>query len=162
MAVNVKKADRRQLRFASLDDILADAEAVTAGGAVTPAVTGNWTAAQNIHHVAFTVRISSRGADFRIPLPIRMVGRALKFVGVHTRPIKPGVNPPAKIAAAFAPPPDISIADAWQKLRDEITYAKEHGMTHPSPLFGKLSHDDWIKAHCRHAELHFGFIRPAA
>ena len=160
MTVNTKTAERRKLQFGSLDDILADAEAVTAGGTADPPVTGNWTAAQNIHHVAFTVGMSNRGFDLPIPLPMKLFGRTLKLLGMHTKPINPGIKPPAKVAAAFAPPDDITVADALQKLRDEIAYAKEHGMTHPSPLFGKLSDDQWKTVHCRHAELHFGFIRP--
>lgn len=162
MTVNVKTADRRKLHFASLDDILADAEAITAAGTVDPPVTGNWTAAQNIYHVAFTVEMSNRGFDFSIPLPMKLIGRTLKLFGMHKKPINPGINPPPKVAAAFAPPDEVSVGDALQKLRDEIAYAKEHGMTFPSPLFGKLSNDDWVQTHCRHAELHFGFIRPAS
>lgn len=161
-AVNVKTAERRKLRFETLDDILVDVEVVTAGGAIDPPVTGNWTAAQNIYHVAFTVEMSNRGFDFSVPLPMKLVGRTLKLFKMHTKPISPGINPPAKVAAAFAPPADVTIGDAVQKLRDEVAYAKAHGMTHPSPLFGKLANDEWIQTHCRHAELHLSFIRPAA
>lgn len=49
---------------------------------------------------------------------------------------------------------------ALAKLRDEVDYAKAHGMKHPSPLFGPLTNDAWIQAHCRHAELHHSFIHP--
>ncbi len=31
---------------------------------------------------------------------------------------------------------------------------------HPSPIFGALLHEDWIKGNLRHAELHFGFLHP--
>jgi len=159
MPVNVKKADRRTLKFSNLDDLLADAEAVTRGGTHDAPATGNWSAAQNIYHVAFTIGMANRGSDIKIPLPMKFVGRTLKLLGAHAKSINPGINPPAKVAAAFAPPQDVAVDAAMQKLRDEIAYAKEHGMKFPSPLFGKLTHDQWVQMHCRHAELHFGFIQ---
>ncbi len=157
MPNNVKTAQRRPLHFDTLDDILADATAVTSGA---HHVTGNWTAAQNIWHVAHTVGMSNRGFDFKVPLVMKLLGRTLKLLGLHTKPIKPGIKPPGRVAAAFAPPPDVSLEMAVAKLRDEITHAKAHGMHHPSPLFGKLSHAQWIQTHCRHAELHHSFIHP--
>ena len=30
--------------------------------------------------------------------------------------------------------------------------------THPSPLFGKLTHDQWVGLHCNHAAMHLGFL----
>jgi len=157
--VNVKTAERRTLHFDTLDDIVRDVETVTAG---PHHVTGNWTAAQNIWHVAHTVALSNRGFDFKVPLPMKLIGRTLKLLGMHTKPINPGINPPAKVAAAFAPPHDVALEMAIAKLRDEVQYARTHGMNHPSPLFGKLSHDTWIQTHCRHAELHLSFIAPSS
>ncbi|MEM7625694.1 MAG: DUF1569 domain-containing protein [Planctomycetota bacterium] len=160
--VNVKTADRRKLHFDTLDEIVADAEAVTDGGETDPTVTGNWTAAQIIYHVAFTIGMANRGIDLQIPLPMRLFGKTLKLFGMHTKTFNPGIKPPPKVAAAFAPPEGTTLDAAMQKLRDEVAYAKEHGMTHPSPLFGRLTHDEWIQVNCRHAELHFGFIRAEA
>jgi hypothetical protein len=158
MAVNVKLSDRRALAFETLDDILRDAEQITSGAHRT---TGNWTAAQNIHHLAFAIGMANRGIDLKIPLAMKLVGRGLRLLGQHVKPIKPGIKPPARIAAAFEPPKDVELHEALQLLRDEIDYAKQRGMTHPSPLFGKLSDAEWIEVHCRHAELHLSFIRPA-
>ena len=155
MTVNVKKAERRRLHFESLDDIVADAEAVTSG---PHRVTGNWSAAQNFEHVAKLMAISNRGIDMPVPVPMKLLGRTLKVLGMHRKPFNPGLKPPAKVARVFAPDPEISLDEAIQHLRDEVAYAKQHGMTHPSPLFGKLSNDDWVAVHCRHAELHFAFI----
>ena len=157
MTVNIKTADRRVLKFDTLDDIVRDVEAIASG---PHRVTGNWTAAQNIWHVAHTVAMSNRGFDFKVPLVMKLLGRMLKGLGMHTKPIKPGFNPPGKVAAAFAPPPDVSLEMAVAKLRDEVAYAKAHGMHHPSPLFGKLTHEQWTQLHCRHAELHHSFIHP--
>lgn len=160
MPVNVKTAARRELHFNSLDDLLADAESTTAHGTRTPATTGNWSAPQIIQHIATSLHLGNHGAGFSVSLPVRMFGRVLKLLGVHTKPMKPGIKPPAKIAAAFAPAADITIAAAMQHLREEVAYAKEHGITHPSALFGKMTPDEAVQMNCRHAEMHFGFIQP--
>jgi len=158
MPVNVKTAVRRELYFDSLDEVLADAESVTDQATAT----GNWTPPQIIDHVAFGLHVLNHGADFKLPAPFRWFGRVMKMLGTHTKPMKPGINPPAKIAAAFAPSPDITLEAAKQKLRDEIAYANQHGMHHPSPLFGQMTPDECIQMNCRHAEMHFGFIQPTA
>jgi hypothetical protein len=157
MSVNVKAAARRELHFETLDDILADAEQVTAG---PHHATGNWTAAQNLWHVAFTIGMLGRGLDQSFPLPMKVLGRVLRTFKMHVKPIKPGLNPPSKVAAVFHPPEETTLDAALQKLRDEIAYANENGMPHPSPLFGKLPPDQAVAMQCRHAELHLGFIHP--
>lgn len=154
---NVKTAERRPLQFNTLDDIVADASTVTSG---PHRVTGNWTAAQNIWHIAQLLEISNHGSNFKVPLAMKLVGRLLKLLGRHTKPFNPGIKPPAKVAREFAPPAETSLPMALAKLRDEVDYAKAHGMKHPSPLFGPLTNDAWIQAHCRHAELHHSFIHP--
>lgn len=156
MPVNVKTAARRELHYDTLDEVLADANAVTE----QTTATGNWTPPQIIDHVAFGVHMLNHGVDLKIPLPMKLFGRTLKLFGMHTKPMRPGIKPPAKIASVFAPPPDITLDAAKQKLRDEVAYANEHGMHHPSPLFGQLTPDECIQINCRHAELHFGFLKP--
>lgn len=154
--VNVKTATRRTLHFDNLDQLLAEAEAFTDAATVT----GNWTPAQIIHHVAFGIKMLNHGIDLKVPLPMKLFGRTMKMFGMHTKPMKPGINPPAKIAAAFAPPQDVTLEQAKQFLREEVGFANENGMNHPSPLFGQMSPQDCIQMNCRHAEMHFGFIQP--
>ena len=42
-----------------------------------------------------------------------------------------------------------------------IERAGSQRMKHPSPVLGKLSHEQWEQLHCRHAELHLSFLHPA-
>lgn len=158
--VNVKTADRRSLHFDTLEEVLSDAETITDGGHTDPPTTGNWNAAQIIYHIAQTIHMANHGGSFTVPFPVKLMGRTLKLFGVHRKPIKPGINPPGKVAAAFAAPDGVTLDQAMDKLRTEVATANQHEMSHPSPLFGKLSHNDWVHANCRHAELHFGFIKP--
>ncbi len=57
------------------------------------------------------------------------------------------------------PPADVTWEDAVEHLRTIISRAKDEGMTGRSPVFGQLTHDEWVQMHCRHAELHFSFLR---
>lgn len=156
--INVKKAKRRTLHFESFDEVLAEAESFTDDWTTT----GNWTAAQNVYHVAFGIQMLNHGCEMSAPLGMKIFGRLLKLFGMHIKPIQPGIKPPKKITEAFWPPEDVSLDEAKAKLRDEIAYAKEHGMHHPSPLFGKLTPDEALKINLRHAELHFSFVHPPA
>ncbi|MEE9403639.1 MAG: DUF1569 domain-containing protein [Algisphaera sp.] len=155
MAVNLKKAQRRTLHFNTLADILADAQTITAAPHHT---TGNWTAPQIIDHVTRVMGFSNHGTDLRLPLPMRLFGSILKRTGGYRKPISPGVKLPQSIVKHFVAPSNITLDDAISQLRTEIETATTTDMSHPSPFFGSLTHDQWIPFHCRHAELHFSFI----
>ena len=157
MPINPRNATRRTLRFTTLDDVLVDAETVTAGPHHT---TGNWTAAQIVHHVATLMRVANHGGGPRLPRPVRLVGRVLKLAGVHRRPLKPGIKMPGSVKKHFLGPPDLPLADALALLREQVATANATPMPHPSPLFGRLEPDVWVEVHCRHAELHFSFVHP--
>ena len=57
---------------------------------------------------------------------------------------------------------DVTWEDAMKRLRTEVGRARDAGrMTRPSPILGRMSHNDWVRLPCRHAELHFSFMHPA-
>jgi hypothetical protein len=144
---------RRELRFASLAEILADAESI-ADKSVTGI--GGWTPAQNIDHVRRLIRVSHAGADFTMPWAFRVLGRLIKSRSLRS-PLKPGM----KTVDSFQPPAGLSLDDALAAFREEIRVASRPGaMSHPSPLFGPMTHEQWEQLHCRHAEHHFGYIVP--
>ncbi|MEM9296477.1 MAG: DUF1569 domain-containing protein [Planctomycetota bacterium] len=145
------KATRRELRFESLADILADAEAMAEAHVTT---LGGWTAAQNLDHVRRLIHISHAGADVTLPWFLRLFARMMKG-----RLLRSGMRPGLKTVAYFQPPDDITVEDALAAFRQEVNAASQPGaMRQPSPLLGKLSHAEWEQLHCRHAELHFGYV----
>ena len=152
-----KVTDRRTLSFQSLDDILADAEAIDGAQIRT---TGNWSAAQIVDHVASLIGFSIDGFPARAPLLLRIIGRMLK-----KRALRGGLDAGFKFPASFAflaPAADVTWEDAMKRLRTEVGRARDAGrMTRPSPILGRMSHNDWVRLHCRHAELHFSFMHPA-
>jgi len=122
---------------------------------------GNWTPAQIVAHVNQLIVMSLDGFHFRLTWLFRAVMRPLRgYFLKHGLPS--GVKFP-KGADDLAPPEDISWVQAVEQLRAAMRRL-EHGerMNQPSPVFGKLTHEQWEQLHCRHAELHFGFMHPAS
>jgi len=159
MPVNVKQAPRRELHFQSLDDILADVEAVTAEPHHSA---GNHSPTQLVWHVAYFIDKAVTGFGFRAPLPLWLLGNALRPLGIVNRPMKPGIRAPRSMDHRFWPGPEVTLEDARAYLRRAIDAARPPGsMTHPSPVLGKLTHAQWQTLHCRHAEMHLSFIHPA-
>jgi hypothetical protein len=158
MTIDTKKvAGRRAPSFTTIDQILADVEMLDRGEIES---LGNWTPAQIVEHVALFMDGSLDGFGFKAPLPLRMLGRVLRARG-FTRPIPPGFSLRGKIAK-FAPDANVT----WRQAVDHLRRVAERvrggaRMTAPSPMFGALTHEEWVSLHCRHAELHFSFMRPA-
>ena len=72
MTIDTKTiSGRRTLEFDTLDDVLADAEILTAKHATT---VGNWTLGQIFQHLANTMNLSIDGSDFRAPWYFRLIG----------------------------------------------------------------------------------------
>lgn len=154
--VNTKQVtDRRTLSFQSLDDILSDAETLASHPPIR--TTGNWTAAQIIQHIATFIDWSIDGFPFTAPLPLRVFGRMIRK-GAQRKPAPRGLKAPKGIMDHVVPA-DYALDDAMRSLRAAVMRVRAgKRMDKPSPLFGKLSHDEWMRIHCRHAEMHFGFM----
>lgn len=151
-------ATRRTLRFTSMAEILADVDQLAGSGRVVGL--GTWSPAQVLDHVRRVMVMSREGVDFAMPLPLRVFGRVFKPLLLRNT-LKPGIKIPKVATEAFDPPKDLEWAPSVAAFREEIAAASRPGaMTAVSPLVGPLSHADWERLHCRHAELHFGFIVP--
>ena len=147
--------DRRTLRFEDLDAICAEVDALDGNELRT---TGNWTPAQNLQHVTRTIDKSIDGFGVKAPLHIRLVLRAIKGRTLRN-PIKPGFQLP-EFMAAILPADDVTWTEATEHFRATmVRIADGATMSYPSPAFGKMTHDQWVQLHCRHAELHLGFIQ---
>ena len=72
--------------------------------------------------------------------------------------IKPGLPVPKKLSG-LRPDKDVKWDDALADLRGNIQrIGAGERMTAVSPLFGRMTHEDWVRLHCRHAELHLSFV----
>lgn len=148
---------RQTLTFRTLDDIARFVEPLPARGATS---TGRWSAAQNIEHIAAVIDASVDGFTFNAPFPIRVFATLMRKRFL-TKGFNPGIKMPSNVPASFNPGPDTQLDSAVQHLTKSIQRAKDKKMTVVSPIFGALSHDQWIDMHCRHAEMHFSHIHTA-
>ena len=155
-----KVSDRRKLSFTSMAEILGDIKTLDAGvgEGKTISATGNWTPAQIIEHVVYFVDGSIDGFEFKAPLIFRIFGKFARSQ-ILNNPMKPGFKLPASMRMVVPSPKSIW-PDAISHARKAILRVEAGKyMSKPSPLLGKMAHQDWVKLHCRHAEMHLSFIR---
>jgi hypothetical protein len=150
-------AERRQLHFNNLDDILADAEGLAKSGSVRNL--GNWSPGQVVQHVAIVMNKSIDGFVWRMPLPLRFIARTFLKRKFLTRPMKPGFKLPSHASAELGPPPT-SFEDGLQSLRQAVGRLKTTTNRSAHPAFGQLTAQEWNQIHCRHSEMHLSFLVP--
>ena len=151
-----KVTDRRTLRFARITDLTEDVDKLCEAGSVRS--TGNWTPAQIVTHVTSLIRMSIDDFTFKAPLVLRIIGPMIRS-RVLNRPMGAGINLRGGAAAALIPDPSVTWEHAVAELHKQVERIESGTrMTRPSPIFGKLEHEEWTQLHCRHAEMHFSFM----
>ena len=153
-----KVAGRRQLRFASLDEMVADAERLVA--APQTKTLGNWPLAELLSHLATAINSSIDDTFGLAPWYIRLVGPFLKRRFV-TKGFSAGFKLPKEIEPTFFPA-GRSSQEALDELRKAVGRTRTEQMTGRHPVLGKLTNDEWTQLHLRHAELHLSFALPGS
>jgi Protein of unknown function (DUF1569) len=154
-------AQRRQLQFNALDEVVPDAENLLATGYEKA---GNWDLAQVCGHLAEWMRFPVEGFP-KAPAPIRAVFWVLrktvgrkKFLGYITERTFPPGKPtmPQTVSSPGGDP-----RDAIEKLRKSVDRLKAYtGPIVPSPLFGAMTKDEAIRMQLVHAAHHLSFLVP--
>ncbi len=156
--VSTRKASgRRVLRFASLDDLLADVDRLAAAdrdGSVRRL--GNWTVGQSLGHIAAWMDYGFDGYPMAVPWFIRILGRIIKKRAVLA-PMRAGFRLPKTVDGTHATE-IISVDEGLRRLAAAAQRLKAQSPTMPNPVFGSLSHQQWIDLNLRHAELHLSFF----
>ncbi len=158
--VTATKPERRKLTFATLDDVVRDAENLLAKGYDKA---GKWDLAQVCSHLAEWMRFPMEGFP-KMPLFLRplfwlfrnTVGKAkrLKYVAEGMPSGKPTM--PQTVSQ---PGGDAAVAVA--KLKEVAErFAAYTGPIHPSPLFGAMTKDEALQLQLRHCEHHLSFLIP--
>jgi hypothetical protein len=146
---------RRTPRFHSYDEMLADAEALLAGGYERA---GNWNLGQNCSHIAKTMKKSLEGFPDLKPWPFRFAARLLVLGSIlkhqqHNRRF-PG-------PAYLMPAENEDDRAGLQELRAIVAKVKAHaGEFQIHPVFGQMSRPQWQDFHLWHAEHHLSFLLP--
>ena len=155
--VNTSKVQgRRELHFANLDEMLADAERLAAAPRVKQL--GNWTLGQALGHLAATMDTAVDGAKIQPPWFMRLMGRLMKKRVLKKMP--PGYQLPGDAARYVVPSSTLSTEDGIKKLRTAVSRLKATPDRQPSPFLGRLTLEESDRLQCSHAELHLSFFVP--
>ena len=154
MTIDTKTVSgRRTLEFDTLDDVLADAEILTARQAST---VGNWTLGQIFQHLANAMNLAIDGSDYRASWFLRLIG-PLILRSILKKGMSAGFKLSAPAAHLLIPEDDPGTEAGLESLREAITRMKTDDHREPHLAFGKMSREKWEKLHLRHAELHLSF-----
>lgn len=155
------KPARRPLRFGSLADAVADAEALLASGYDK---VGNWTLGQCTGHLANWLGYPIDGFP-RAPLPVRLVMAVLRATSgkrklkeyIETQSFPAG----APTAPQSVPTPDTADRDGVEKLKAAANRLMAYdGPIVPSPFFGPMDKATLLRLQCVHAAHHLSFLLP--
>jgi hypothetical protein len=149
--------NRRKLRFATLDDLMRDAmrlaEAERAG---TLCRRGNWTLGQALGHIAGWMNYAFDGYPMNPPWFIRMIVRLMK-----NRILRDGMSAGRRIPRVPGGTHSTDVLpldEGLDRLSRAVDRLRSTDPARPNPMFGKLTHQQWIELNLRHAELHLSFF----
>lgn len=162
MTINTKQADRRDLSFATLDQLSAELDRIEAAQSTgTLRHTGNWTPGQVLRHCAVFMRCAMDGfPPGKPPAPVKWMAILLfkKKAAAGQKP-PPGFKLPKQ--ASYLLPGDVSFEEGLSEMRTMLARLRAgETFSHPSPLFGKFTHDEWTRLHLGHCALHLSFLHP--
>ncbi len=154
-----KVVGRRELRFESLDEVLAEVERLAAAErAGRLRRLGNWTLGQTLGHLASWAEYSYTGAPLKAPFFVKWFLRLRKRKFLYG-PMRAGVKIP-RVEGGTLATEAVPLDEGLERMRRVLGRLKSEAPTAPNVIFGPLSHDEWVALHCRHAELHLGFLVP--
>jgi len=159
--IDTGKAARRTLKFGSFKELWADVERIAAAEkAGRLRRTGNWSAGQVMGHLATWVNYPYDGypPELRPPWFIKLILKMQKNKFLRG-PMPAGVRIP-KIKEGTMGTKDMSLDEGMAQLRRAWDRLLKSPPEIDNPIFGKMTHEEWIAGHLRHAELHLGFLNP--
>lgn len=152
-------AEVRVLRFETPGAMWAEVERiVTAERAGGLKRTGNWSVGQTLGHLAAWIDFAYEGYPVRPPLVLRWVLRPFKKRFLRG-PLPRGRRIPG-VKGGTLGIEERSTEDGLARLRAAWSRLEAGAPAGPNPIFGRMTHEEWVALHLRHAELHLGFLHP--
>lgn len=154
---------RRTLRFETIDDAIAEAERlVVAERGKRCERCGNWPLGQALGHLATWATFAFDGypPQVRAPLPVRMILRMMRGT-ILNKGMMTGVRI-GKVPGGTLGMEPLDAEEGLRRFRAAFERLRDSSPTIENPVFGKLTHDQWIQLNLRHAELHLSFHAPLA
>jgi hypothetical protein len=156
MPVNTAKVEgRRKVDYASLDELLSDADRLSSGPLKA---LGNWSPGQIFRHLAIAFNSSIDGFPKSFPWHFRLMARIFKKK-LLSGPMPPGFNLPADFARTTVPGPT-STAEGLADLHAAVSRLQREPHRAENPVFGRISNEEWNQIHLKHASLHMSFLVP--
>lgn len=156
-----KTVEHRALHFNSIDEVLAEIDRIIAAEkAGTLRRTGNWTTGQVFGHLASWINYAYEGYPGKgPPWFVRIMARMMKKSFLY-KPSRRGFRMPGAAEGTFGTEV-MSTDEGARRLRQALTRLKNREpVRFHSPAFGRMTDDERIAGHLRHAELHLGFLQP--
>jgi Protein of unknown function (DUF1569) len=154
-----KVTARRKLTFDSIDQVLAEVDRlVEAERTGRLSQVGNWSLAQALGHLSTWAEYAYAGYPLKTPFFIKWILRSRKQKFIHG-PMRAGVKIPGVPGGTLATDP-IRLEEGLGRMHRVMARLKSQAPTLVHPIFGPLSHDEWIAINLRHVELHLGFQVP--
>ena len=151
-----KSPQRRKVNYHSIPSMIEDVEKLASGRFKT---TGNWSFPQILIHYGRSVESSFDGFGFRANWFVRTFVKLFMKKSLLTEPMATGY-PILKGGERLMPEDDCSFEAALNEFRHAVARFETESPSAEHPVLGKLSSEEWIKFHLRHAELHFSFVWP--
>ncbi|QQS08493.1 MAG: DUF1569 domain-containing protein [Phycisphaerales bacterium] len=159
--VNTKAVKgRRTLKFLTLGDANREVQTlIAAENAGTLKRLGNWELGQTLHHLATWVHFAFDGYPVRPPFLIRVLLKPFKKKFLRG-PLPAGLRIPNIPGGTLGIEP-VSTQQGLDELNKAFDRLEHTMPVQPHPIVGPMTHDEWIQANLRHAELHLGYFLPA-
>ncbi len=149
-----KMMTRRELNLNSIDEIIAEVGRLQSGGYEKA---GNWDLQQICDHLSYYVRGTLEGFSEKAPWLVRMfTGRRRLKKLLRGEPIPAGIPIPEKLI----PLAGGDEGKAAAQLQGLLERLKTQTKVYPSPLFGTLTKEQWLKLHTLHCNHHLSFLAP--
>ncbi|QDU95542.1 DUF1569 domain-containing protein [Lignipirellula cremea] len=154
MADSASPPARRELHFANLEAMLAEAKRLASAPRVVAA--GNWSLGQILHHLAAGFTGSLDGLSWKPKWYQRLIGPLVKSRVLRRMPS--GFKLPVDASQTLVPRKPVSPVQGLAELQAAVARFQVEEKIPRHPLFGAMTDRQWTTLHLRHAELHLGFI----
>jgi hypothetical protein len=156
------KSQRRQLQFESVNDAVAEAERLATAereGRLTQV--GNWTLGQILGHLATWANFAFDGypPEVHAPFFVRWIVRMFRGQ-ILRKGMMAGVRI-GKVPGGTLGTEVVDVTEGLERFRAAMKRLAAAAPTAKNPVFGTMTHEQWIALNLRHAELHFSFLVPA-
>jgi hypothetical protein len=155
MSSSAATVSRRQVRYQSFDEVLADAQRAVQDRAGT---TGQWSLGRILEHLAIANEKTIDGFHFLAPLPVRIIAGTFLKKRFIKRGLKPGFRL-SKKAEQILVPGEIDPNQALDHLRRSVKRLQAETERSLHPFFGRVTLDESNRLNLRHAELHMSFVK---